>query len=290
MYNLLYMNCIVTNNGQMAAKLFQRSWRSASAIDSARLISSVSHWAPASQSPSLRSTQDPPTIHNTRPVSRFTLSSLVAHNNLLLQATDDHHGHSSSHHRYLSTFASPLRNLADPKRDHHNNKSIHEPYVMNLTVRDSNVIKLGTSDRQPANANDGDRVEKLGLIKRFKALYKQYWYVMLPVHVVTSTGWMVGFYYLSQRYVVCFFVNGQKDLYFNYVNFCFFISSGVDVPELLRHINISETIVAKMENSPTGHLAIAYLCYKIATPVRYMVTIGEFFYRAKKCLIKEWLL
>lgn len=56
------------------------------------------------------------------------------------------------------------------------------------------------------------------------------------------------------------------------------VSSGVDVAEMLRTIHVSETIVSKMENSPTGHLAIAYLCYKIATPVRYMVTIGEFFF------------
>lgn len=51
--------------------------------------------------------------------------------------------------------------------------------------------------------------------------------------------------------------------------------SGVDVPELMRTIHISEAIVAKMENTPTGHLAIAYLCYKLATPVRYMLTIGK---------------
>lgn len=48
--------------------------------------------------------------------------------------------------------------------------------------------------------NSVEDISKLGLFKRFKALYKQYWYVMLPVHIVTSTGWMVGFYYMSQRY------------------------------------------------------------------------------------------
>lgn len=71
---------------------------------------------------------------------------------------------------------------------------------------------------------------------------------MVPVHVVTSTGWMVGFYYLS--------------------------ASGVDVPELLRSFDISDSIVSRFEQSKMGHLAIAYLCYKIATPVRYAVTVG----------------
>lgn len=39
----------------------------------------------------------------------------------------------------------------------------------------------------------------LGLFARFKMMYKQYWYVLVPVHVVTSTGWLLGFYYLSKR-------------------------------------------------------------------------------------------
>lgn len=42
--------------------------------------------------------------------------------------------------------------------------------------------------------------KNLGIIARFKAMYKQYWYVLVPVHVVTSTGWLLGFYYLSKRY------------------------------------------------------------------------------------------
>lgn len=41
--------------------------------------------------------------------------------------------------------------------------------------------------------------KNLGIIARFRAMYKQYWYVMVPVHVITSTGWLVGFYYLSKR-------------------------------------------------------------------------------------------
>lgn len=46
--------------------------------------------------------------------------------------------------------------------------------------------------------------------------------------------------------------------------------------ELLRTIHISESIVGKLENSTAGHFAIAFLCYKIVSPLRYMVTIGEF--------------
>lgn len=43
---------------------------------------------------------------------------------------------------------------------------------------------------------------KLGIIARFKEMYKKYWYVLVPVHVVTSTAWLTGFYYLSKRYTI----------------------------------------------------------------------------------------
>lgn len=39
-------------------------------------------------------------------------------------------------------------------------------------------------------------------------------------------------------------------------------------------MNFNETIVNKLRDSSMGHWAIAYLCYKIATPLRYTVTVG----------------
>lgn len=41
--------------------------------------------------------------------------------------------------------------------------------------------------------------EKLGIVAKFKLMYKQYWYILVPVHLITSTGWLIGFYYLSKR-------------------------------------------------------------------------------------------
>lgn len=40
---------------------------------------------------------------------------------------------------------------------------------------------------------------KLGLFAKFKLMYKKYWYVLIPVHVVSSIAWVGGFYYLSKR-------------------------------------------------------------------------------------------
>lgn len=54
-----------------------------------------------------------------------------------------------------------------------------------------------------------------------------------------------------------------------------FIYSGVDVPAVLQYLHLSETIIDKVRGSDMGHYAIAYLCYKVATPIRYAVTLGE---------------
>lgn len=54
------------------------------------------------------------------------------------------------------------------------------------------------SDDAPKPESD-EPEEKLSLTAKFKKMYKEYWYVLLPVHIVTSCVWMGGFYYLSTR-------------------------------------------------------------------------------------------
>lgn len=41
--------------------------------------------------------------------------------------------------------------------------------------------------------------QHLGLFARFKKMAKEYWYVLIPVHVVTSSVWIGAFYYASKR-------------------------------------------------------------------------------------------
>lgn len=53
------------------------------------------------------------------------------------------------------------------------------------------------------------------------------------------------------------------------------VSSGVDIPSLLKTLHISESIISSVKDSSMGHLAIAFMCYKLAGPLRYMVTIGK---------------
>ncbi|XP_055911394.1 protein FAM210A-like [Eupeodes corollae] len=116
-------------------------------------------------------------------------------------------------------------------------------------------IKADDSDKStplvdPTNADDliFGEASKLTQFQKFKLMYKKYWYVLIPVHVVTSISWIAGFYYLSK--------------------------SGVDIPSMLQYIHLSETIIDKVKNSDMGHYAIAYLCYKVITPLRYAVSLG----------------
>lgn len=44
-----------------------------------------------------------------------------------------------------------------------------------------------------------DEVQKLGIVARFKKMYKEYWYVLLPVHIATSAVWYGSFFYASKR-------------------------------------------------------------------------------------------
>lgn len=41
--------------------------------------------------------------------------------------------------------------------------------------------------------------KKKGLVQQLKEMYKNYWYVVLPVHMVTSAIWFGSAYYLVRR-------------------------------------------------------------------------------------------
>ncbi|XP_002009606.4 uncharacterized protein C18orf19 homolog A [Drosophila mojavensis] len=117
------------------------------------------------------------------------------------------------------------------------------------TTSTSNSTSTSTTTTNVSNSNElFGEAANMGLFAKFKHMYKQYWYVLIPVHVITSIGWFGGFYYLSK--------------------------SGVDVPAVLQYLHLSENIIEKVQGSDMGHYAIAYLCYKVATPVRYALTLG----------------
>ncbi|CAB3365678.1 Hypothetical predicted protein [Cloeon dipterum] len=116
----------------------------------------------------------------------------------------------------------------------------------------SRYFSKQTKKEAEQTAKDAAEVEvekKLSLFQKFKQMYKEYWYVLLPVHVATSAVWVGCFYYI--------------------------VRSGVDVPALLHTLHFPDKALDFIKNnSSTGHLAVVYAMYKVATPARYFVTVG----------------
>jgi hypothetical protein len=56
-----------------------------------------------------------------------------------------------------------------------------------------------------------------------------------------------------------------------------FLCSGVDVIALLESMSISEKVINPLRDSSAGYIALAYALYKIATPIRYTVTLGTLY-------------
>ena len=127
-----------------------------------------------------------------------------------------------------------------------------------------------TKSKDDGNPTD-DPVAKPSLFQRFKQMSKDYWYVLIPVHIITSAGWFGGFYFAVKRYstLVVF-------LYISINVVC--CISGLDVVALLENLGVSEKIINPLRGSSAGYVALAYAMYKVATPARYTVTLGKFQY------------
>ncbi|KYN09210.1 Angiotensin-converting enzyme [Trachymyrmex cornetzi] len=102
-------------------------------------------------------------------------------------------------------------------------------------------------------SSDGDcqkpqTEQKLTVFQKMKQMTKDYWHVLIPVHVITSIGWVAIFYTA--------------------------VRNGVDVVQLLEYMNFSEKYIDLVRNSSAGDFAITYALYKIFTPIRYTVTVG----------------
>ena len=53
---------------------------------------------------------------------------------------------------------------------------------------------------QQTTLNNPDGPAKMSIFQRFKRMYKDYWYVLIPVHCVTSVFWAGGFYFAVKKY------------------------------------------------------------------------------------------
>lgn len=65
-----------------------------------------------------------------------------------------------------------------------------------------------------------------------------------------------------------FMINYQRVM----IGLCAF--SGVDVISLLEQMGFSETLIQPFRSSSLGDFVIAFLLYKLISPIRYAVTLG----------------
>jgi len=65
------------------------------------------------------------------------------------------------------------------------------------TVEDG--LKAAAESTAASSATSSPPEKKQSLIQKFKSMYKDYYYVLIPVHVVTSIGWLGSFYQVSKR-------------------------------------------------------------------------------------------
>ncbi|KAG5672669.1 hypothetical protein PVAND_002780 [Polypedilum vanderplanki] len=129
----------------------------------------------------------------------------------------------------------------------HNKNTFYQQTNL-LHISRNNFLTQKVKNNTTTVKTQNDEEKPLGLVAKFKKMTKEYWYVLVPVHCITSCFWFGGFYYASV--------------------------SGVDIVGFLEQWNVSEKIINPLRNSQLGHIAVAYLLYKIATPARYTVTLG----------------
>jgi len=147
----------------------------------------------------------------------------------------------SCHTRFVSTsfHASSVRLFMD-RQQRSNLPRLHRVPQLTPTI----YCREFSSGKK----NDVDEQKKTGIVAKFKQMCKDYWYILIPVHVATSLVWFGSFYFMCK--------------------------SGLDVVAILHACGMSEEYLEKLRNSDVQYYALAYACYKVATPLRYTVTVG----------------
>lgn len=128
-------------------------------------------------------------------------------------------------------------------------KKCDEPSKKDGAASVSNEEVTKESERAETTEDpDYDDMKNKSLFVRFKEYFKKYWYLMLPVHVVTSTIYFGAFYYLATQ--------------------------GLSPIPLLQYWGVPEKYLDYITVSGFGELAVALAFYKVATPLRYLTTLA----------------
>lgn len=83
-------------------------------------------------------------------------------------------------------------------------KSLHTSTFYHVQAQGNQTEKAKIEEQVQSQAPDqsissSSVPPKLSLFQRFKQMYKEYWYVLIPVHCFTSVFWAGGFYFAVKR-------------------------------------------------------------------------------------------
>ncbi|XP_046144623.1 protein FAM210A isoform X2 [Osmia bicornis bicornis] len=144
------------------------------------------------------------------------------------------------HHRNLSCNYAPFFNRI-------NAREVPVQYKFNKNILVTRYCQSKTNKDVGKDSTTAEP-KKVSVFARMKQMTKDYWHVLIPVHVVTSIGWMVMFYAT--------------------------IKNGVDIIKVMEYLSFSDKYLDMVRKSSAGNWALAYVLFKIFTPLRYTVTIG----------------
>lgn len=89
------------------------------------------------------------------------------------------------------------------------------PPPCNNNNSNSEINKSSDSGTDETTEKEDDQ-KKLTLFQKFKAMYRDYWYVLVPVHCLTSVFWFGGFYFAAERYNLFIYLSFSNFTVFYY--------------------------------------------------------------------------
>ncbi|XP_015428593.1 PREDICTED: protein FAM210A isoform X2 [Dufourea novaeangliae] len=121
------------------------------------------------------------------------------------------------------------------------------PLRYNIT-KSSVAVTRYCDSKQCTKDDTQEPQKKLSVFAKMKQLTKDYWHVLVPVHIITSVGWVAIFYVT--------------------------IKNGVNIAKIMEFMHFGQKYLDMVQNSRAGNWALTYALYKMFTPLRYTVTIG----------------
>lgn len=193
-------------------------------------------------------------LHRSRCLLRFSQKTVKGFPYSNLRSAYGQNLNCFTPHRHISLFSNtsfrchgvhrPFSlSSVDGSKDPQNGKNGKE-----MNINQQKDPKVTQEANGSTAGSSGDPEKKLSVFQRFKQTYKEHGKVLIVVEVVTSIFWYGLFYFI--------------------------VTCGVDVIALLEKMELSEKIIQPFRSSSLGDFVIAFLLYKLISPIRYAVTLG----------------